>query len=407
MRRVAITGLGAITAIGETARQTFDAALQGRSGARRAPELAVGPYIPVVAPTSFDVASVQPRRRFAPLDRTTALALAVAQQAVQDSGANFEDRSDRTGVYWGTGMGAANSIETSYRGLFEQDAWRVKPTTVVTSMANSSAAHVSLEYGITGPTLTYTIACASSAVAIGEAMRALRNGYVDRAIAGGSEAMLTYGTMCAWMALRALAREDPDDSSRSCKPFAADRSGFVLGEGAAAIVLEDADVAMRRGAHIYGYLAGYGMSSDASHVVDPSAEGQARAMSAALEDGGLSPGDVGYINAHGTGTIAGDQVETASITRVFGNRAPLVPVSSTKAVHGHMMGATGAAEFVISVMALETGSLPPTAHLRNSDPQLGLDFIADHGRTAPGLHCVMSNSFAFGGTNAVLVAQKA
>lgn len=404
MRRVAITGLGAVTAVGADARSTFDAALHARSGVRRAPELAVGPYVPLVASAAFDAAAVVPRRRFAPLDRATAMALAAARQAVDDSGDGFEAASGRTGVYWGTGMGAAETLDSSYRALYREDAWRVKPTTVVTSMANSPAAHISLEYGITGPTLTYSIACASSAAAIGEAMRAIRGGYVDRAVAGGSEAMLTYGSMCAWTALRALAREDAQDPSRSCKPFAADRTGFVLGEGAAAVVLEDAEAAERRGARIHGYLAGYGMSSDASHVVEPAVEGQVQAMNAALEDAGIAAADVGYINAHGTGTVVGDQVEAASILRVFADRAPAV--SSTKAIHGHLMGATGAVEFVIAVLALDAQSLPPTAHLDNPDAKLGLDFIAGAARRVVALHCVMSNSFAFGGTNAVLVACK-
>jgi 3-oxoacyl-[acyl-carrier-protein] synthase II len=334
------------------------------------------------------------------------MAVAAAREAIGDAGTGFESASDRTAVYWGTGMGAAGTVEASYRGLFEANAWRVKPTTVVTSMANASAAHISLEFGISGPTLTYSMACASSAAAIGEAMRGIRHGHFDRAIVGGSEAMLTRGTMCAWVALRALAREDPLDSSRSCKPFSADRTGFILGEGAAAVVLEDADQAERRGARIYGELAGYGISSDASHVVEPSAEGQVRAMTAALVDAGVAVSDVGYINAHGTGTLVGDQVEVESIRRVFGDRAPIIPVSSTKAIHGHVMGATGAVEFVIAVHALGTGSVPPTAHLEKPDPQFGLDFVGEGARHGLDLRCVMSNSFAFGGTNAVLVARK-
>jgi 3-oxoacyl-[acyl-carrier-protein] synthase II len=406
MRRVAITGLGAITAIGGTAAETFEGSLRARSGVRRAPELAVEAAVPLVASAAFDPKDVRLRQRTAPMDRATAMAVAVARQAVDDAGPGLECGSNRSGVYWGTGMGAASSLESSYEGLFRNNIWRVKPTTVVTAMANAPAAQLSLEFGLRGPTLTYCVACASSAVAIGEAFRAIRDGYIDCAIAGGSEALLTRGTMCAWMALRTLAREDPIDAARSSKPFAADRSGFVLGEGAAAIVLESVESAAQRGAHVYAELAGYGIASDGTHIADPSSEGQARAIAAALDDARIGVGDVGYINAHGTATVVGDRVEAESICQVFGNRVATIPISSTKALHGHAMGATGAIEFIIAVLALASGSIPPTAHLDHPDPNLGLDFVAEGARHHLHLDAVLSNSFAFGGTNAVLVARK-
>ena len=404
MHRVVVTGLGTLNALGDTPARTFAACLGGRSGVRCAPELAVNDTIPLVASADFDARDVAPRQRCAPLDRATGMALLVAREAVADAGAGLAIDSTRSGIYWGTGMGGAQTIEDGYRSVFRDNDWRLKPTSIVTGMNNAAAAVISLELGVKGPVLTYSVACASSAVAIGEAARAIRHGDIDCAIAGGSEALLTKGIVSAWAALRTLAREDPADPARSCKPFSGERSGFVLGEGAAAVTLESAEHAERRGARVYAELAGYGLGSDATHIADPSPDGQARAMTAALRSAGIGPADVGYINAHGTATIVGDRVETESIKRALGARAAAIPVSSTKALHGHVMGATGAIEFVIALMALQSGSIPPTAHLERRDPELALDFVADGARHGMKLSAVLSNSFAFGGTNAVLVA---
>ena len=398
--------MGAITAIGNSPSAVFEAALSGRSGVRPAPELAVGPLIPLVASAVFDPETVILRQRSAPMDRATAMAVAAARQAVTDAGADFAPGSPLTGIYWGTGMGAAGTLEDGYRSVFQENNWRLKPTSIVTGMNNAPAALISLEYGVTGPTLTYSVACSSSAVAIGEAMRAIRHGIIDCAIVGGSEAMLTRGMLSAWSALRTLAKHDSQDVSRSCKPFSSDRTGFVLGEGAAALVLENVDRALERGARIYAELAGFGLTSDATHIAEPSPDGQSRAIGAALRDAGISPAEIGYINAHGTATIAGDRVEVTSIRRVFGENAKGVAVSSTKALHGHALGATGAIEFMIALLALESGSLPPTAHLTRPDPELDLDFVPNSARHGVSLSAVVSNSFAFGGSNAVLVARK-
>jgi 3-oxoacyl-[acyl-carrier-protein] synthase II len=406
VQRIAVTGLGAICALGDSPAAIYAASLAGRSGVRHAPELAFSSTTPLAARAAFDVASVVPKQRGAPMDRATAFAVAVARQSVDDAGPTFDPASPSTGVYWGTGTGAATTLEDCYRSLFGDDNWRLKPTSVVTAMNNAPAALISLEHGITGPALTYCVACASSAIAIGEAMRAIRYGIVDRAIAGGSESMLTRGMLAAWTGLRTLAVADPDDAARSCKPFAADRNGFVLGEGAAALVLERADEAAARGARVYAELAGYALTSDAAHICDPSAEGQVRAMRAALDDASLSPEDIGYISAHGTATVAGDRTEVASIRQVFAQHARQVPVSSTKALHGHVMGATGAIEFMIALLAMRHGSLPPTAHLARPDPALDLDFVPNVARHGQALAAVMSNSFAFGGSNAVLVARR-
>ena len=313
-RGVVITGLGAITAIGKSPADTFAAALAMRSGVRRAPEFAVGPAIPLVASTEFATSEVTLRRRTAPMDRATAMAVAAARQAMSDAGP-CEVSLERTGIYWGTAMGSPSTVEDAYEGIFASGSWRIKPTMVVTAMNNAAAAQIALEFGITGPSLTYSIACASSTVAIGEAMRAIRSGMVDRAVVGGSEALLTKGVLAAWAALRALASEDARDASRSCKPFAADRSGFVLAEGAAVLVLEAAPIAAARGARVYGEIAGYGIACDAAHIADPACDGQVRALLSALHDAHLEPAEVGYINAHGTATVIGDHTEAESICR--------------------------------------------------------------------------------------------
>lgn len=404
MRRVAITGLGAITAIGDSATATFASALAASSGVRKAPEWAVGPGVPLAASATFNANGVKLRQRTAPMDRATALAVAAARQAIEDSVGGLGSAPERVAVYWGIGMGAPGTLEDAYQGVFEGRNWRIKPTMVVTAMNNAPVAQISLEFGITGPTLTYSVACASSAIAIGEALRAIRYGVVDCAVVGGSEAPLTRGMLSAWSALRALATPDPVDAARSCKPFSADRSGFVLGEGAGAMVIEAADRARARGARIYAELAGYGIASDAAHIAEPSAEGQVRAIRAALTDADIEPADVGYINAHGTATIVGDRVETASIRQGFGASADAIAVSSTKALHGHVMGATGAIEMIIATLALHHRCVPPTAHLDRRDPELDLDLVIGKPRHGVALRAVASNSFAFGGTNAVLVA---
>jgi 3-oxoacyl-[acyl-carrier-protein] synthase II len=408
MRAVAITGLGGICALGGTPTEIFDAALAARSGIRRTSDLAGPTSIALAARADFDTRSVSLGAPGVALDRGTALALASARQAVADAGgeAALAPSAD-AGVYWGTGAGGNETIEQAYHTLFAEGSSRLRPTTVIAAMYNAPAGAISIDLSIGGPTLTYSVACASAAVAIGEAMHAIRSGRVHCAIVGGSDACLTRGTLAAWSALRALAAPDATDPAVSCKPFAADRSGFVLGEGAAAFVLEDAERAAARGARVYAELAGYAVSSDASHMAEPSSNGQVRAMKAALDDAGVAPGEIGYVNAHGTATRSGDRAEVESIKATFGPSVATLPVSSTKAIHGHVMGATGAVELLIVVLALHMRRIPPTAHLVRPDPALELDFVADGARDAPSLRAAMSNSFAFGGTNAVLVARRA
>jgi 3-oxoacyl-[acyl-carrier-protein] synthase II len=273
-------------------------------------------------------------------------------------------------------------------------------------MANAPAAHVSMRYGMRGPSLTYSIACASSAVAIGEAFRAIRDGYLDRALAGGTEAMLNDGSIVAWEALSVLATEHPDGPAASSRPFAADRSGFVLGEGSAALMLESEDAMRQRGAEPIAEIVGFGTSSDAHNLTQPAVEGQVQALRAALADAGLAPESIGYINAHATATMVGDKVEIDAIKTTFGEHAHRLAVSSTKSMHGHLVGAAGALELAITLLALKKRRLPPTANLTLPDPACDLDCVPCRGRPAPDLEYALSNSFAFGGSNAVLVARR-
>jgi 3-oxoacyl-[acyl-carrier-protein] synthase II len=291
--------------------------------------------------------------------------------------------------------------------LYRDNAERLKPFTVLMAMNNAAASAIALEYGLTGSNLTFSTACSSSSVSIGEAFQQVRHGYADVMLAGGAEALLTFGTIKAWEALRALAAEDKEDPGASSKPFAANRTGLVLGEGAAIVVLEDWNRAVARGATIHAEITGYGSGNDSSHITQPSPEGQARAMRAALDCAGLKPEDIGYINAHGTATPLNDPAETAAIKLAFGEYASKIPVSSTKSMHGHLMGATAAVEFVACVKALEQQALPPTINLHQPDPKCDLDYIPNIGRTGVSVKNVMSNSFAFGGTSGVLIASKA
>jgi 3-oxoacyl-[acyl-carrier-protein] synthase II len=302
-------------------------------------------------------------------------------------------------------MGGAQSTDEGYQTVYQEGSDRVQPYSVLMAMNNAAAAWIGIDHHLRGPNLTYSSACSSSAVAIGEAWKRIATGELEVMIAGGSEAPLTFGTLKAWEALKTLAVEDPEDVSASCKPFARNRSGLVLGEGAAMVVLESWDRARGRGARIHAELAGYGVSTDAEHITRPTVAGQARAMARALESARVSARDVGYVNAHGTATLANDAVETAAIKQVLGPGAYAVPVSSTKSMHGHLLGAAGALELVATVLAIEKRVLPPTLHLVHADPECDLDYVAGSARPVDTLGAALSNSFAFGGTNVSLVCR--
>ena len=404
MPRVVVTGMGVVAPVGCSVPAFFDSLVRGCSGVRLVPP-ALDPESRGLVAALVDDAAIPDGRQPSRGDRATRLAVAAAREAFADASlALGEEESLRAGVYWGTAVGGASSVEESYRKLYGGDG-RVRPTAVVLGMSNAAAGHVSIELGLRGPILNVSTACSSSASAIGEAYRAIRNGDADVIVAGGSEALVTLGNLRAWDAMQALAHADARDPSRSCKPFAADRSGIVLGEGAAALVLEREDRARRRGAVVHAEIVGYGNAADARGTSQPDPDGQRRAMQAALRDARLDPSDVHYLNAHGTGTVVGDEAETIAIRRVFGAAADRLLVSSTKALHGHLMGGAGAAELLVAIRAMTACVVPPTAHLEQPDPACDLDYVPNHAREAT-LDVVMSSSFGFGGMNAVLVARR-
>ena len=407
MRRVVVTGIGIISPVGNDPDTAFATLMSGRSAIREISTEGPKPHKNIGAPVCFDAAQqLGGSQRIDMLDRVTQLSLAAADQAVRDAGIAFTDANRaRSGVSFGTGMASGSTLEETFRQSLLRDPDRVRPLTVLKVMHNATAGHIAVQYGLAGPDLTYSCACSSSAVSIGEALRQIRHGYADTMIAGGAEASLTFTFYKGWEAMHVLAPVDRSNPSASCKPFAKNRNGLVLGEGAAMLVLEERDAAVSRGARIYAELAGYGSSNDYHHLTKPSVDGQSAAMQLALEDAGVAAGEIGYINAHGTATLANDGTETRAIKKVFGERAHQIPISSTKSMHGHLLGGAGALEFAITLLAMRQRCVPPTANLDIPDPECDLDYVPHEGRTGVRIACAMSNSFAFGGTNAVLVAR--
>ncbi len=405
MKRVAVTGVGVVCPLGSSAREVFENARAGRSAVHRL-DAPFGHRLvaPLAATTAFDAEHHFEPPRLRILDRVSQFALVAAGQAVADAGglADVHDRS-RTGVFVGTGMGGSHTIDDGYKTLYADASDRIKPFTVLLGMHNAAAAWIGIDHRVVGPTLTYSTACSSSAVAIGEAWLRIARGELDVAIAGGAEAPLSLGSMKAWEALHTLAAVDREAASRSCKPFSKDRSGMVLGEGAAMLVLEPWDRAVARDAFVHGEVLGYGLVTDVAHITRPSVEGQAAAMRAALRSAQIEAAAIDAINAHGTGTQANDGVESAAIAAVFGARAGAIPISATKAMHGHLLGAAGALECVLSLLAMQRAVALPTMHLHTPDPECALDYVPNVARAGCAARTMLSNSFAFGGTNAVLV----
>lgn len=393
---VAVTGLGAVAPHGDDLGALFAALLRGESAIRPIfPELAK----PAAAATvAFDESRWFTKLQLSGVDRVSQFAVAAADLAMRDAGAIGEIDPERVGVFAGCGMGGAAALEAAYR-----IGARVPPLTIPAFMPNAPAAQIAMRQRVQGPVLTYSVACASSSVAIAEAAAAVQRGDIDLAIAGGSEALIVPGVVLAWQAMQTLAAFQPGEAARAVRPFAIDRSGFALGEGAAFVVLESAERARRRGARIHARLAGWGLSCDATHLTKPDAPGQARALRAALRRADLSPRDVGYCNAHGTATRIGDVVERDALAMVWADALDDLRVSSTKALHGHLLGAAGALEAVITVLALEQGALPPNAHGDEIDPACRLNLVGPHNGAAPACRAAISNSFAFGGTNSALL----
>ena len=401
-RRVAVTGVGAICALGRDVPRMWAALCEGRSGIARIASVDVSG---LRFQNGAEVRDFDPAAHFDParmdlLDRFAQFAVIAAREAVNDSGVELTTGlSERTAVYTGSSLGGQTTQDEAFVELYQKKSGRVHPLSIPRGMANAGASQISMDFGLTGPSCTISTACSSANHAIGQAFWLVRGGAVDLAIAGGSEAPFSHGHLKAWEAMRVVA---PD----TCRPFALDRRGLILGEGGAMLVLEPLEAARARGARVYAEVSGFGMSSDAHHVTQPTVDGPARAMRAALADAGLDPGEVGYVNAHGTGTRGNDSAEARAIREVFGAHADRLAVSSTKSMHGHALGAAGALEAVATVLALEQGMLPPTANFTTPDPECDLDVVSEGARAATP-EAALSNSFAFGGLNAVLAFRAA
>jgi 3-oxoacyl-[acyl-carrier-protein] synthase II len=409
-RRVAITGAGVVSPLGNSTADFHRALAEGRSGIRRLPdELARDSGVQVAGLVDWKPESMFTPAEAINIDRVAQFAIAAASQALDASALDLRTANrDRIGVYWGTGMGGAQTLDASFHRLYADKEPRSRPLTVVMAMTNAAGSNVALRHGLRGPFANYSTACSSSAMALGEAMRTIAAGRADAIVAGGSEALLTPGTLSAWYALRTLAPADAADPEASCKPFDKRRSGLVLGEGAAAFVLEDEARARARGARILGFLTGYGNSCDAVHISRPDRAGQTRAMREALAEASLEPSAIGYINAHGTATAVGDVVEAEAVNEVFGlpEGESSVRVSSTKSLHGHLLGGAGALEFGVALLALEQGIVAPTGFLEQPDPACKLRHVPIRAERIAPPRAVMSNSFAFGGSNVVLIAER-
>ena len=397
MNRVVITGAGTINALGGSVSETLQAMREGQLGIgplqmRDLDRLSVkiGGQI-----KDFDPEAHFDRQKLALYDRVTQLVLLASREAMAQSGLEItEELSETTGVVLGTAAGGMNTWDDNFRSVYEEGKNRVHPFVVPKLMTNAAASHLSMAHNIKGPSLTVSTACASSNHAIGLAFQMVRSGMAQVMLAGGGDAMLTFGGIKAWEGLRVM-------SKTACRPFSANRSGMVQGEGAGVFVLETYEGAKARGAEILAELIGFSMTSDAGDIVMPNQQGAVRAIRGALRDARLDPQDIGYINAHGTGTAANDKTECAAVTEVFGAHAPALMMSSTKSMHGHLIGGTGAVELLACLMALRDGVIAPTIGYEQPDPNCAVDVVPNVARQAK-VTAALSNAFAFGGMNAVL-----
>jgi nodulation protein E len=397
VHRVVITGTGVVSALGNSTASFWRALISGTSAIR---EFVNTDASQIRFKHAAEILEYKPEEHFeakeiAVMERFTQFAVLAARQATAEGGIEWiPDLRESTAVITGSCLGGRAFEDSGYWELFHNNKNRVHPLTIPLSMSNAAASHICMQFGIEGPAYTISTACASSAHAIGQAFWMVRSGAAPLAIAGGSEAPFFHGGLKAWEAMRVISKD-------TCRPFSAERSGMILGEGAAMLVLEPLENALARGARPIAEIVGFGMSSDASHITQPIVTGPSRAMRLALRDAGLVPEQIGYINAHGTATEANDRIETAAIRSVFGTYADKLAVSSTKSMHGHALGAGSALEAVASILSLKHGSLPPTANFLTADPACDLDVIPNHARSTQVEAC-LSNSFAFGGMNASL-----
>ncbi|SHL96027.1 3-oxoacyl-[acyl-carrier-protein] synthase II [Paracoccus solventivorans] len=401
-RRVAITGAGTVNALGRDVPQTLAAMREGRCGIsplefRDVERLSVRIGAQVRDWRAEDHFN---RQQIALYDRFTQFTMLAAKQAVAQSGLSFQGELGLcSGVVLGTAGGGLNTWDENYRAVFEEGKNRVHPFVVPKLMNNAATSHVSMEFGLRGPSFTVATACASSNHAMGLAFQMVRAGAARVMLSGGAEAMLCFGGIKAWEGLRVMSRD-------ACRPFSANRNGMVQGEGAGVFVFEDWDHAAARGAEILAEVVGFAMSADAQDIVMPSAQGAERAIAGAMRDAGLNPDEIGYINAHGTGTAANDKTECAAVAHAFGQHADRLLISSTKSMHGHLIGGTGAVELLACIMALRDGIIAPTIGYEEPDPECALDVVPNQAREAR-VGAVLSNAFAFGGLNAVLALKRA
>jgi nodulation protein E len=401
MRRVVVTGVGVLSSIGNSVAQFGESLRAGRPG--------IGPIAQVDTSrlrfrNAAEIQGFEPNKYFSEsqltwLDRFAQLGIVAARDAIADSGLAWNDAlRARTGVIAGSCLGGIATEDAYYFDFYHEKKPRCSPTAIPRIMSNAVASHVAMDQKFTGASFTTSTACSSANHAIGQAFWLIRQGTLDCALAGGSEAPIVFGHLKAWEGMRVVA---PD----TCRPFSKNRAGLILGEGAAMLVLETLEHARARGANIYAELAGFGMSADAHHLTNPLAEGAARAMNDALDDAGLAREQINYVNAHGTGTPANDSTETRALHQVFGSHAERLAVSSTKSMHGHALGAAGALEAAATVLAMHRNFIPPTANFLERDPACDLDVVPNEARAAQ-IEAALSNSFAFGGLNAVLAFRR-
>jgi 3-oxoacyl-[acyl-carrier-protein] synthase II len=402
-RRVVVTGIGIVSPLGLTASATWEGLVAGRSGVGKISRFDPSEFPVTIAAEvpGFDAESIFGRRKARHLDRVTQLALVAAKEAIDQSGLDTAAAGDRAGVLWGTGIGGIRALEEGLDVLNTRGPDWVNPYSLPMMIPNMTAGHIAMEWGIRGYSSCTVTACSASAQAIGEGLDLIRAGRVDSMVCGGSEAAVTRVGIAAFAAMKALSTRN-DEPEKASRPFDLRRDGFVMGEGAAALVLEEREAALQRGAPILAELLGYGVSSDAYHMTQPhpDGDGAVRSMQQALTDAGIETAAVDYINAHGTSTLPNDRIETVALKRVFGQSVP--PVSSTKSMTGHTLGAAGALEAAVCIQVLNQQELPPTVNQETPDPDCDLDYVPNRARRAE-VQVALTNSFGFGGHNATLV----
>ena len=408
-RRVVITGIGLVSPLGIGTKKNWDALLKGKSGVSRISRFDVSDYTSKIAGQvpDFNPLDFLDKKESRKMDLFIQFAYAAAELAVKDSGIDPASlRGERTGVYVGSGIGGIGIIEDTHKKLLEKGPGRVTPFFLVSTIINEASGQISIKYGAMGPNSATATACSTSTHAIGDSFRIIARGDADVMISGGAEAPVTPLGVAGFCAMRALSVRN-DEPEKASRPFDAERDGFVIGEGAGIVVVEELGVALKRGANIYAEVVGYGMSADAYHVTAPSLDGEGAVlcMSKAIADGGIDPEEIDYINAHGTSTPYNDKIETLAIKKVFGDHAYKVGVNSTKSMTGHLLGAAGALEAGFSALCLKDQIMPPTINYENPDPECDLDYIPNKARPAE-VRYALTNSFGFGGTNGSLVLKR-